>query len=76
MHQGLTFIVHSISHDTRVARLRRADVNWITGMYRWFPNVLAGAHIKLIPHRTEVRVLRTVGFSDLCPVTFLGTSRE
>ena len=32
MHQGLTFIVHSISHDSRVAHLRRADVNWITGI--------------------------------------------
>ncbi|KAF9792472.1 P-loop containing nucleoside triphosphate hydrolase protein [Thelephora terrestris] len=31
MHQGLTFIIHSISHDSRVVHLRRADVNWITG---------------------------------------------
>jgi len=31
MHQGLTFVVHSISHDNRVAHLRRVDVNWITG---------------------------------------------
>ncbi|KAG1882994.1 hypothetical protein F4604DRAFT_1953038 [Suillus subluteus] len=30
MHQGLTFIVKEVSHDTKVARLVRADVNWIT----------------------------------------------
>lgn len=39
IHQGLTFIVHSISHDSRVARLRRADVNWVTGA-RWCFSVL------------------------------------
>ncbi|KAJ8595607.1 DEAD H helicase [Rhizopogon salebrosus TDB-379] len=30
LHQGLTFIVKEVSHDTKVARLVRADVNWIT----------------------------------------------
>lgn len=30
MHQGLTFVVKEVSHDTKVARLVRADVNWIT----------------------------------------------
>ncbi|KAG2115190.1 DEAD H helicase [Suillus discolor] len=30
MHQGLTFVVQEVSHDTKVARLVRADVNWIT----------------------------------------------
>ncbi|KAG2076017.1 DEAD H helicase [Suillus decipiens] len=30
MHQGLTFIVKEVSHDTKMARLVRADVNWIT----------------------------------------------
>ncbi|KAG1749078.1 DEAD H helicase [Suillus paluster] len=30
MHQGLTFIVKEVSHDTKVARLVRADVNWST----------------------------------------------
>ena len=31
MHQGLTFVVHSISHENQVVRLRRVDINWITG---------------------------------------------
>ncbi|KAF8556873.1 P-loop containing nucleoside triphosphate hydrolase protein [Imleria badia] len=30
MHQGLTFIVKEVSHDTKMAKLVRADVNWIT----------------------------------------------
>ncbi|OJA19678.1 hypothetical protein AZE42_06950 [Rhizopogon vesiculosus] len=30
LHQGLTFIVKEVSHDTKVARLVRADVNWIS----------------------------------------------
>ncbi|KIK92020.1 hypothetical protein PAXRUDRAFT_13476 [Paxillus rubicundulus Ve08.2h10] len=30
LHQGLTFIVKEVSHDTKMARLVRADVNWIT----------------------------------------------
>ncbi|KAL5490199.1 HRQ1 [Sanghuangporus weigelae] len=30
MHQGLTFIVQEISHDSRIAKLIRADVNWTT----------------------------------------------
>ncbi|KAI6110049.1 DEAD H helicase [Pisolithus sp. B1] len=30
MHQGLTFIVKEVSHDTRMAKVIRADVNWIT----------------------------------------------
>ncbi|KAG2149330.1 DEAD H helicase [Suillus clintonianus] len=30
IHQGLTFIVKEVSHDTKMARLVRADVNWIT----------------------------------------------
>ena len=39
MHQGLTFVVHSISHDTQVAHLRRVDVNWITGTRRGLSSV-------------------------------------
>ncbi|KAH9930993.1 P-loop containing nucleoside triphosphate hydrolase protein [Fomitopsis serialis] len=30
IHQGLTFIVKEISHDSKTARLLRSDVNWIT----------------------------------------------
>ncbi|KAH7889934.1 DEAD H helicase [Phlebopus sp. FC_14] len=30
MHQGLTYIVKEVSHDTKMARLLGADVNWIT----------------------------------------------
>ncbi|KAI6043047.1 P-loop containing nucleoside triphosphate hydrolase protein [Pisolithus marmoratus] len=30
MHQGLTFIVKEVSHDSRMAKVIRADVNWIT----------------------------------------------
>ncbi|KAM6500695.1 P-loop containing nucleoside triphosphate hydrolase protein [Amanita muscaria] len=30
MHQGMTYIVQEVSHDTRMAEVIRADVNWIT----------------------------------------------
>ncbi|KAG7092162.1 hypothetical protein E1B28_008531 [Marasmius oreades] len=30
LHQGKTFIVKEISHDSRIASLMQADVNWIT----------------------------------------------
>ncbi|EPQ58049.1 P-loop containing nucleoside triphosphate hydrolase protein [Gloeophyllum trabeum ATCC 11539] len=30
IHQGLTFMVQEISHDSKVAKVVRADVNWIT----------------------------------------------
>ncbi|KAF8078143.1 P-loop containing nucleoside triphosphate hydrolase protein, partial [Lyophyllum atratum] len=30
MHQGLTFIVKEISHDSKIAKVIRADVNWTT----------------------------------------------
>ena len=60
MHQGLTFVVNSISHDNRVAHLRRADVNWITGLCLRSFNGLADADIDAISRRTEVRVLWTV----------------
>ncbi|KAH7919907.1 P-loop containing nucleoside triphosphate hydrolase protein [Leucogyrophana mollusca] len=30
MHQGLTFIVKEVSHDSKTAKLVRADVNWTT----------------------------------------------
>ncbi|KAH7910172.1 hypothetical protein BJ138DRAFT_1153504 [Hygrophoropsis aurantiaca] len=30
MHQGLTFVVKEVSHDSKTANLVRADVNWIT----------------------------------------------
>ncbi|KAL1746966.1 P-loop containing nucleoside triphosphate hydrolase protein [Schizophyllum fasciatum] len=30
IHQGMPFIVNEISHDDRIARLIRADVNWVT----------------------------------------------
>jgi Distinct helicase family with a unique C-terminal domain including a metal-binding cysteine cluster len=30
IHQGLTFIVKEVSHDLKVAKLIRAEVNWIT----------------------------------------------
>ncbi|KAL1947966.1 hypothetical protein VTO73DRAFT_13690 [Trametes versicolor] len=30
IHQGLTFLVQEVSHDTKMARLVRSDVNWIT----------------------------------------------
>ncbi|KIJ60621.1 hypothetical protein HYDPIDRAFT_32044 [Hydnomerulius pinastri MD-312] len=51
MHQGLTFIVKEVSHDTKMARLVRADVNWITSP-RDFTNVDAKQtyRIKAIPN--------------------------
>ncbi|KAI0736617.1 P-loop containing nucleoside triphosphate hydrolase protein [Fomitopsis betulina] len=30
IHQGLTFLVKEVSHDSKTARLIRSDVNWIT----------------------------------------------
>lgn len=30
IHQGLTFIVKEVSHDSKTAKLVRTDVNWIT----------------------------------------------
>ncbi|KAI5835646.1 P-loop containing nucleoside triphosphate hydrolase protein [Schizophyllum commune Tattone D] len=30
IHQGMTFMVNEISHDDRIARLVKADVNWVT----------------------------------------------
>ncbi|RPD79912.1 P-loop containing nucleoside triphosphate hydrolase protein [Lentinus tigrinus ALCF2SS1-7] len=30
IHQGLTFLVQEVSHDTKMAKLVRSDVNWIT----------------------------------------------
>ncbi|KAH0584083.1 hypothetical protein H2248_009656 [Termitomyces sp. 'cryptogamus'] len=30
MHQGLTFIVKEVSHDSKIAYVTRADVSWIT----------------------------------------------
>lgn len=30
LHQGLTFLVKEISHDTRIAKLIRTDVSWVT----------------------------------------------
>lgn len=38
MHQGLTFIVKEVSHDSRLVTVIRADVNWITSP-RDFTNV-------------------------------------
>ncbi|EJD05721.1 DEAD/H helicase [Fomitiporia mediterranea MF3/22] len=30
MHQGMTYIVTEVSHDSRIAKIIRADVNWTT----------------------------------------------
>ncbi|KAI1787885.1 P-loop containing nucleoside triphosphate hydrolase protein [Ganoderma leucocontextum] len=30
MHQGLTFLVQEVSHDSKMAKVVRSDVNWIT----------------------------------------------
>ncbi|KAF8630367.1 hypothetical protein AX15_002931 [Amanita polypyramis BW_CC] len=30
MHQGITYIVQEVNHDTRIAKVIQADVNWIT----------------------------------------------
>ncbi|TFK54805.1 P-loop containing nucleoside triphosphate hydrolase protein [Heliocybe sulcata] len=30
IHQGLTFVVQEVSHDSKVAKVIRSDVNWIT----------------------------------------------
>ncbi|KAI0637127.1 DEAD/H helicase [Trametes polyzona] len=55
IHQGLTFLVQEVSHDTKMAKLVRTDVNWITEP-RDFTNVDAMQtyrirEIKDSPHR-------------------------
>ncbi|KAL7283261.1 hypothetical protein ACG7TL_002690 [Trametes sanguinea] len=55
IHQGLTFLVQEVSHDTKMAKLVRSDVNWITEP-RDFTNVDAVQtyrirEIKDSPHR-------------------------
>jgi DEAD/DEAH box helicase domain-containing protein len=30
IHQGLSFIVKEVSHDSKMAKVIRADINWIT----------------------------------------------
>ena len=30
IHQGLTYLVQEVSHEMRVARVKRTDVNWTT----------------------------------------------
>ncbi|TFK81693.1 DEAD/H helicase [Polyporus arcularius HHB13444] len=55
IHQGLTFLVQEVSHDTKMAKLVRSDVNWITEP-RDFTNVDALQtyrirEIKGSPHR-------------------------
>ncbi|KAH8117220.1 DEAD/H helicase [Phellopilus nigrolimitatus] len=39
IHQGLTFIVQEISHDSKIARLVRADVNWTTNSRHPFSDI-------------------------------------
>ncbi|KAJ6500440.1 DEAD H helicase [Mycena sanguinolenta] len=55
IHQGLTYIVKEVSHDSKMAKVIRADVNWITSP-RDFTNVDAIQtyrikEIKDSPHR-------------------------
>ncbi|KAI0781100.1 DEAD/H helicase [Trametes elegans] len=55
IHQGLTFLVQEVSHDTKMAKVVRSDVNWITEP-RDFTNVDAMQtyrirEIKGSPHR-------------------------
>ncbi|KAI0807176.1 P-loop containing nucleoside triphosphate hydrolase protein [Fomes fomentarius] len=55
IHQGLTFLVQEVSHDSKMAKLVRSDVNWITEP-RDFTNVNALQtyrirEIKGSPHR-------------------------
>ncbi|CAK5279481.1 unnamed protein product [Mycena citricolor] len=30
LHRGRTFVVQDVNHDSRIARVTRADVNWVT----------------------------------------------
>lgn len=39
IHQGLTYLVQEVSHEMRVARVKRADVNWTTSP-RFVPCVI------------------------------------
>ncbi|KAF9228793.1 DEAD H helicase [Gyrodon lividus] len=68
MHQGLTFIVKEVSHDTKMAKLVRADVNWITSP-RDFTNVDATQtwRIKAIPNSPQ---LTYFGRVDVVTVVF------
>ncbi|THH32983.1 hypothetical protein EUX98_g1174 [Antrodiella citrinella] len=55
IHQGLTYMIREVSHDSKMARVVRTDVNWITEP-RDFTNIDAAQtlrirEIKNSPHR-------------------------
>ncbi|KAF9234482.1 P-loop containing nucleoside triphosphate hydrolase protein [Melanogaster broomeanus] len=68
MHQGLTFIVKEVSHDAKMGKVVRADVNWITSP-RDFTNVDAKQtwRIKAIPNSPQ---LTYFGRVDVVTVVF------
>ena len=59
IHQGLTYLVHEVSHEMRIARVTRADVNWTTsprfvswcGVGNWQELMaLQGFYVRNEPH--------------------------
>ncbi|KAG5645882.1 hypothetical protein DXG03_005029 [Asterophora parasitica] len=54
MHQGLTFVVKEVSHDSKLAKVIRADVNWITSP-RDFTNVDAAETYRIKEIRNSLQ---------------------
>ena len=58
IHQGLTYLVQEVSHEMRVARVTRADVNWTTSprFVSWYGEskqeliVSQGLYVRNGPH--------------------------
>ncbi|KAJ7632232.1 P-loop containing nucleoside triphosphate hydrolase protein [Roridomyces roridus] len=81
IHQGLTYIIKEISHDSKVAKVVRADINWITAP-RDFTNVDAIQtyrikEIKKSPHlafygRIDIQVI-VFGYYKIRNNTILDT---
>lgn len=45
IHQGLTFLVQEVSHDSRTARVIRTDANWTTSPRYVIPHQLTLSYV-------------------------------
>ncbi|KAG5716255.1 putative ATP-dependent helicase HRQ1 [Termitomyces sp. T112] len=61
MHQGLTFIVKEVSHDSKIAYVTRADVSWITSP-RDFTNIDAVQTYRIKEIRGVTVEIKVFGF--------------
>ncbi|KAH9946253.1 P-loop containing nucleoside triphosphate hydrolase protein [Epithele typhae] len=78
IHQGLTFIIQEVSHDSKIAKLVRSDVNWTTEP-RDFTNIDALQtyrirEIKDSPHRAFYGRERHVDFVVIYLLSVLPSS--